>query len=248
MFGGFRRHKSATTRFHGTTVIFCQIAFWARQPHFIAHTIVVGFLERVQNTLDRIDKICYRPFLVFLIGVTEMRFYKLSLLLLCSFVLFATGCKTSGAKSAKPSNPFAQNQQTVPPPATFSSQESYLGQTPGSFVPQTPAETFPTSATQPADNNVSGEKAMLFSATAAEKETGWVPVEVASTSQTAFQAMESKVSSVSSNDNGILKTATGVSESLVVGTSHVVTTITEEPQSAATLTEPSLLYSGKYAE
>ena len=184
----------------------------------------------------------------FLICAADMKFYNLLVLVLCSFIVFSSGCKTSGAKTAKPSNPFALNQQTVPPPATFSSQESYLGQTPGSYVPQTPAMPFPSSTTQSPDGDVTGEKATLFSATTAEKETGWVPVEVASTSQTAFQAMESKVGSVSSTDNGILKTASGVSESLVVGTSHVVTTITEEPQSAATLTEPSLLYSGKYTE
>ena len=177
-----------------------------------------------------------------------MKFYSLLLLALCSFVVFSVGCKTNGAKSSKPSNPFAQNQQTVPPPATFSSQESYLGQTPGSYVPQTPATPFPTSSTQPVDSNETGEKAMLFSTATAEKESGWVPVEVASTSQTAFQVMESKVSSVSSNDSGILKTAASASEPLIVGASHVVTTITDDSQPAATLTEPSLLYSGKYTE
>ena len=188
----------------------------------------------------------------FLTFVAEMKFPTLLVLsVLFLFVVLSAGCRNG---SAKPSNPFAQ--KTVPPPATFSSQESYLGQTPGSYVPQTPAATFPSSPTQPVmpsniplsdatGSTVSGEKATLFAAT---KESGWTPVDVASTSQTAFQVMEAKVHSVSSNDNGILKTATGVPEALVVGTSHVVTTITDESQPAATLTEPQLLYSGKYTE
>jgi len=179
----------------------------------------------------------------------------LVLSVLFSFVVFSSGCKSG---SAKPSNPFAQ--KTVPPPATFSSQESYLGQTPGSYIPQTPAATFPSSGTvsptQPmtmpstvplsdaTNGNVSGEKATLFAA----KEADWTPVDVASTNNTAFQAMEAKIKTVSSDDGGILKTTTGVSESLVVGTSHVVTTITDESQPVAALTEPQLLYSGKYAE
>ena len=178
----------------------------------------------------------------------------LIVLVLLSSLVFTVGCKSGGAK---PSNPFAQNRQTVPPPATFSSQESYLGQTPGNYVPQTPAATFPSSGsvlpTQPANiplsgatnGNVSDQGATLFAA--AEKETGWTPVEVALTSQTAFQAMETKVNSVSSNENGVLKTTTGMPESLIVGTSHVVTAITAESLPEATLSEPPL-YSGKYAE
>ena len=184
-----------------------------------------------------------------------MIFYKPSaLLLLFASLIFLAGCKSG---NTKPSNPFAQNLQTVPPPATFSSQESYLGQMPGSFVPQTPATVFPPSGSIPpvqpttsanvplsdAANNDTGKGATLFAA--AEKDTGWLPVEVVSTSQTAFQAMDAKVNAASSVSVG---TQTDVPESLIVGTSHVVTTVTDEPQPVATLSEPQLLYAGGYAE
>jgi len=178
-------------------------------------------------------------------------------LILFSLIVLLTGCKSGGTQ---PSNPFAQNPQTVPPPATFSSQESYLGQIPGSFVPQTPASTFQPSGsvlpTQPAapppaampfsdaTNNSVGEGATLFAAANRETnaDTGWVPIEVVATSQTAFQAMDAKVNSGSSI-GGI---QTNALESLVVGTSHVVTTIVDE---TTTLTEPqTLLYSGGYGQ
>jgi hypothetical protein len=94
-----------------------------------------------------------------------------------------------------------------------------------------------------ATNNTLGNGATLFTAT--EKETGWLPVEVASTSYTAFQAMDAKVNSASSIGSGI---QTDTPESLIVGTSHVVTTITDESQPMAVLTEPQRLYSGKYTE
>jgi len=179
-----------------------------------------------------------------------MNIHQLSFLLfLFSLVVFLVGCQNKGSQ---PSNPFAHNLQTVPPPATFSSQESYLGQTPGgSYVPQTPATTFPTSPTQSVtplsdtttSTNVSGEKATLFTAaTAPAQETGWAPADVTPTSQTAFQAMDSRVTSSSP------ATTLGAPESLIVGTSHVVTTITDDSQPAATLTEPATLYSGRYAE
>jgi len=182
-----------------------------------------------------------------------MMFRKLlTLLVLFSFVIFLAGCKSGGTQ---PSNPFAQSQ-TVPPPATFSSQESYLGQTPGAFVPPPPASLFPqsglvmppTQSTAPpasiplsdATNNNVGEGATLFAA--ASREAGWTPVEVATTSRTAFQAMDAKVNATSSA-GGFQSNA---SESLVVGTSYVVTTIVDEP---ATLSEPQvLLYSGRYTE
>jgi len=184
-----------------------------------------------------------------------MRF--LTLLVLFSFIVFSPGCQNG---TSKPSNPFAYNLQTVAPPATFSSQNLYLGQTPGNYIPQTPASTFPSSGTytpaQPAmtPSNISqtgtqgnaGSTATLFDAT--EKESGWSPVDVASTSQTAFQAMEAKANTSLSIESGMVKTVSGVSESLVVGTSHIVTTIADESP-AVDLSEPQqLLYSGKYPE
>jgi len=174
----------------------------------------------------------------------------LALLVLFSSVVFLAGCKSGGAG---PSNPFAQNQQTIPPPATFSSQESYLGQMPGTFVPQTPAFTFPASGSTPptqpaitppaniplsdATNGNVGDGAKLFAA--ADRETTWSPVAVVSTSQTAFQAMDAKVNSAS------VGWQTNAPESLIVGASHVVTTIVDE---STAQTESQLLYSGRYGE
>ncbi|MDR0326996.1 MAG: hypothetical protein LBI05_01730 [Planctomycetaceae bacterium] len=164
-------------------------------------------------------------------------FPKISVVLvLFSLTVFSVGCQT---RNATPTNPFAQNLKTVPPPGTFSSQESYLGQTPGTFVPQTPATTYPssgTSATVPvSDLTNSQEKATLFAAT--ENNPDWTPV-AAATSQTAFQAMEAKVGAATSS-SGL------ATESLVVGTSYAVTTITDESQSDTTIAEPPLLlYSG----
>ena len=163
-------------------------------------------------------------------------------LILFSFAVVLPGCQSNGTKS---SNPFAQNSLTVPPPATFSSQESYLGQNPGTYIPQTPATTFPYSppASSPQSaitypNSVtSTETATLFSAE--KKGADWTPVAMTTTSQTAFQAMEAKVAA---NENGI----PADSESLIVGTSHVITNVIDE---SATLQEPQLLlYSGQYAE
>ena len=180
-----------------------------------------------------------------------MKIYPLSLLVVFSCVVFSAGCQSKGSQ---PSNPFAHNLQTVPPPATFSSQDLYLGQIPNGYVPQTPAETFPTSSTPPVtqpnttDSNTSGEKATLFSTVAAApvQETGWTPADVTSTSLTAFQALDQKNNPPS--DNSIQATIAGAPESLVVGTSHVVTTIADDSLPAATLHEPAPLYSGRYVE
>ena len=184
----------------------------------------------------------------FCVCFTKTMFHKFPIIIvLFSLVIFSIGCRSN---STKPSNPFAQNLKTVPPPATFSSQESYLGQTPGSYIPQTPATTFPPSGSgtsiQPAvtpatvpvsDVTNSSERATVF---AASKESDWTPV-VAATSQTAFQAIDAKVNSATSI-GGI---SSDTSESLVVGTSYAVTTITDELQPETSLTEPALLlYSG----
>lgn len=66
----------------------------------------------------------------------------------------SAGCQSSG--SAQPKNPFAVDRQTVPPPATFSHQSFYLGQTPVSsqtpatnYTPSSPA-TIPTDVPLPA--------------------------------------------------------------------------------------------------
>ena len=165
------------------------------------------------------------------------------LLVLFSLAVFLAGCQNNGAT---PSNPFAKNLQTVPPPSTFSSQGAYLGQTPGTYIPQTPATTFPQSVpvsvspAQPSTTSVdSTEKATLFAATEKEKETDWAPVTMATTSQTAFQAMDAKVSS------NTAAWSADTPESLVVGTAYAVTTITDESQPEPPLTEPSLLlYTG----
>jgi hypothetical protein len=87
--------------------------------------------------------------------------------------------------------------------------------------------------------NGSSEKATLFTTTG--KESGWTAVEVAATNQTAFQAMETKANAASAIGTG---NPADTSESLIVGTSHVVTTVTDE---SSPETVPPL-YSGKYAE
>jgi len=187
------------------------------------------------------------------------RKFSVSLVLL-SFAVGLAGCQNGGTQM---SNPFAINQ-TIPPPSTFSSQESYLGQPPGSYVPQSPATTFPGSgATSPAQpsapppanilsdttNNNIGEAATLFSAATRETaaDTGWAPIEVTATSKTAFQAMDAKVGTGVSSAGF----QTDNPESLIVGTSHVVTTIVDDsaPLSELHLSEPQvLLYTGGYAE
>ena len=173
----------------------------------------------------------------------------LTLPVLFAFVVVSPGCQNCASQM---SNPFAQSAKTVPPPATFFSQESYLGQTPGNYIPQTPAVVFPSSdslaPTQPipappatplseATNNT-GDGATLFAASefaTSENTTDWTPIDVATTSHTAFQAMEAKANAAVSTNF----------ESLVVGASHFVTTITDE--SDTPLTEPQqLLYSGGY--
>lgn len=169
---------------------------------------------------------------------TTMTFDKL--LILFSSIVFMAGCNCSNSGS-QPSNPFASNLRTVPPPATFSSQDSYLGQTPGTYIPQTPATTYPAGSLASADsvllsNATNGEKATLFAAT--EQDSGWTATETALTSQTAFQAMETKVNSSPVNS------ADG--ESLTVSTTPAVTTIKDDSQSTAT--GSSSVYSGGFTE
>lgn len=56
-------------------------------------------------------------------------------------VFFAVGCKNSGR--SQPSNPFAMDRQTAPPPATFAAQAAYLGQTSApAYTPQSPASVY----------------------------------------------------------------------------------------------------------
>ena len=213
------------------------------RSRFVRYTIFVCFaIEKVlKNSLDEIRKIRYCSLIgIFEVFFTDMMFHKFSTLF--AFIVVVTaGCNCQNG-GTQPVNPFAQNRQTIPPPATFSSQDSYLGQTPGTYIPQTPATTYPPSAPESsvgaADTTVSNsEKATLFSA--AETESGWSAVETASTSHTAFQAMEAKANSGSTAD---------MSESLIVGTSQVVTTISEDSPPATTPAEQQLLYSGGYTE
>jgi hypothetical protein len=213
-------------------------------------------VDRLKTALDSIAENGYH---------SAMRF--LTPLVLISLVIVSVGCNNCG--TAKPSNPFAQPLQasagqTVPPPGTFSSQGIYLGQTPGSYIPQIPAATFPSTATPsptqptvpPTDNPLfdatdTSDGAKVFSSASAattEKETSWTPVDMATTSHTAFQAMDAKVNSSVSYENGIAKTVSGVSDTLIVGSSPIVTAITDGSQPEASLAEPQLIYSGKYGE
>lgn len=51
-----------------------------------------------------------------------------------------SGCKSSCLSGL--SNSLTTDRQTVAPPATFSHQQAYLGQTSGSYVPQSPATVY----------------------------------------------------------------------------------------------------------
>jgi hypothetical protein len=73
-------------------------------------------------------------------GKIFFQFFQLIVLTLFFGVLLV-GCKSSDKN--QPSNPFALNRQTAPPPATFSHQAAYLGQMPNTYVPQIPATTYP---------------------------------------------------------------------------------------------------------
>jgi hypothetical protein len=71
-------------------------------------------------------------------------FFSVVILLLL-FNSLMIGCQSSGTK--QPSNPFAMNRQTAPPPATFSHQSQFLGQSPSVYLPQLPAATYPSPGT-----------------------------------------------------------------------------------------------------
>ncbi|MDR3183633.1 MAG: hypothetical protein LBT89_12085 [Planctomycetaceae bacterium] len=161
-------------------------------------------------------------------------------LLLSVVVCFSIGCKSS---NQVPSNPFAVNR-TVPPPATFSSQEAYLGQSPLILPPQTPASVFPGAAAAPPANttlppltsaaeNAAPEAATLFQSANVQPsnqeippEPEWSPANVAVTSQTAFQNLETKTNTVSYQDgSGTLKTVSETTQNPVTSSSQIVTEI-----------------------
>ena len=79
---------------------------------------------------------------------------------------------------------------------------------------------------------------------AAQSESGWTAAEVTLTNQTAFGAMDASSNPTSSFGSGVMN----ASESLVVGTSHIVTTVTDGTQSVASLNEQQSLFSGGYTE
>ncbi len=83
-----------------------------------------------EGPLERFPRIAMKhiPFPLFTVSI--------AFAVLCLSV--SPGCKSRGG--SQPSNPFALDRQTAPPPATYSAQASYLGQTPGAvYSPQTPA-------------------------------------------------------------------------------------------------------------
>ena len=179
----------------------------------------------------------YWTHFVKIVIVPAMLIHKFSVIsALCLLTAGSAGCHC--LDNSSPSNPFASSARTVPPPATFSVQESYLGQTPGSFIPQTPATTFPAASSSINDN----EKATVFTST--EIESHWTPAETVSTSQTAFQAMEAKANVYSA----VGTAAPTGNDSLVVGSSFSVTTISDGTQPASVLAEPQPLYSGGFAQ
>ncbi|MCL2006375.1 MAG: hypothetical protein FWG73_09510 [Planctomycetaceae bacterium] len=140
------------------------------------------------------------------------------LIVLIVFSLTSTGCNCPSSQCSLP-NPFAQTAKTVAPPATFSSQESYLGQMPGNYVPKTPAATFPpvTTTPPPAVGQISPTPTISQSA--------WSSAEVQATNQTAFQAMDAKLNADTSASSGL---SAHTAESLAVGSTYTVTTISDE--------------------
>ncbi|MDR0336168.1 MAG: hypothetical protein LBI18_03660 [Planctomycetaceae bacterium] len=79
------------------------------------------------------------------------RLFRFMILVFFFGVLFV-GCKSR--ENNQLSNPFALHRQTAPPPATFSHQAAYLGQTPSTYVPQLPATTYPAGHDQSIPANV----------------------------------------------------------------------------------------------
>jgi hypothetical protein len=167
------------------------------------------------------------------------------LLIVTACLVIALGCKSN---TATPKNPFAWSR-TVPPPATFSSQESYLGQSSIVLTPQSSATLFQSQppVTQPsapapipanmplpsATPSASTEPAAtLFQAstkTDATPEPEWSPANVAVTSQTAFQNLETKANTVSFQDQfGNVKTGTEMSPSAINSSGQIVTEITDK--------------------
>ncbi|MDR2756229.1 MAG: hypothetical protein LBC20_11030 [Planctomycetaceae bacterium] len=78
-------------------------------------------------------------------SLLAMKYGKIFFQFIILFLFFGgmfIGCKSR--ENNQLSNPFALSRQTAPPPATFSHQASYLGQTPSAYVPQLPATTYPS--------------------------------------------------------------------------------------------------------
>ena len=189
--------------------------------------------------------------------MTWNHFSILSAFLVCVLATPGCNCTNDCHLLKSPLNPFAQTAQTVPPPATFSSMESYLGQTPGSFVPTTPASVFPAPTSSPAEtptqsipsnstpsnsitsgtvlSNAVNDQGQPVSTLAPANvlspasDAVWSPAEVSATDHTAFQAMDAKVYSGSPSASGFQNDG---SDSLVIGSSHSLTTIIDDPSTA----------------
>ncbi|MDR0870908.1 MAG: hypothetical protein LBN39_08965 [Planctomycetaceae bacterium] len=167
--------------------------------------------------------------------------------IICIVLGFA-GCRSDGRQ---PLNPFAMNrQQTAPPPATFSSQAAYLGQTPSVYVPQSPATVYPGAVTPGTTSPVGAplpNSAVPPTAEAAPMEktaAAWTPapavaaewnapnvssdVPIAETRQTAFQNLESKTNTIATVSADGTQTALTVQpEKLAVSSAQTVTKIAE---------------------
>jgi hypothetical protein len=109
----------------------------------------------LENALDFFFGNRYRPsgtvFVVIVRNVWDIimkygkMFFRVAVQITILAVILSSltvGCKNRG--NGQPSNPFAMNRQTAPPPATFSHQTQYLGQTPNGYVPQLPVTPYPS--------------------------------------------------------------------------------------------------------
>jgi hypothetical protein len=95
-----------------------------------------------------------------------------------------------------------------------------------------PLPSVTPSSTIPSANSVTAEPASTFAAnnkTNAVAESEWSPVDVAVTSQTAFQNLETKTAAVSYQDgSGTVKTTSGSPQSPITSSSQIVTEIKKE--------------------
>lgn len=195
-----------------------------------------------------------------------------SVFIILSYVFLSlAGCQCG--QNGQPSNPFAMDRQTVPPPATFSIQPSYLGQSacPTTTYPVSssssssthqPATTYPPSSGYGSLNPSPG--ASVFQ-NAQTNQGGWTPpssdipqtsellqpstqIATYASNQTAAQSLDTQVGLVrSTTPDGVTQTTYVNPDSLAVSSAQITTKVLGTPQTPeAVAAEPQIMYSGHY--